>query len=283
MKMENKKQPIYSYSKLTTFIQCEKQYFYQYILRKESQDNIYNLLGTTIHNCIEGIQKREMSNQEALETFHDDLEMNEIFGYSFISDKVKNNYVNSIIHFLKNFKPIDCIKYEIEKEVTANIDGHLLKGYVDCIIWNKDGTISVIDFKSSSMYKKSDLNLHGYQLLIYAIALQQMGYPPIKDIKWLMCKYATVKTKRSKKNILRCELDEEQEYEVCYVPFLYNDKIIEECESWICDTIEQIESKQEQFEEWKTTCDSSFFCNTLCSFCKSCPKAKKLKNSFFNR
>ena len=52
----------YSYSKLTTFRQCEFQYLSSYELRQESDENIYGLAGTTVHNIIEDIQEKKITN-----------------------------------------------------------------------------------------------------------------------------------------------------------------------------------------------------------------------------
>ena len=88
----------YSYSKLSTFEQCQRQYYYTYILKKESGDNIYSLAGTALHNSVEAMQLGEIDNKEAEKRFLDELELAECFGYEFMSDKIKHNYVESLKH-----------------------------------------------------------------------------------------------------------------------------------------------------------------------------------------
>ena len=89
----------YSYSKLSCFEQCQRQYYYNYILKKESGDNIYSLAGTALHNSVEAMQLGEIDNKEAEKRFLDELELAECFGYEFMSDKIKHNYVKSLKHY----------------------------------------------------------------------------------------------------------------------------------------------------------------------------------------
>ena len=273
----------YSYSKLSCFEQCQRQYYYTYILKKESGDNIYSLAGTALHNSVEAMQLGEIDNKEAEKRFLDELELAECFGYEFMSDKIKHNYVESLKHYLRHYKPIDGdVRIEIEKEFTADFKGHLVKGFIDLLIIHPDNSVDIYDYKSSSIYDKKKMIEHSKQLLIYSYAMEQEGYK-VNSVQWAFAKYAKIKTKRSTKNILRCDLDENQEFEECLVSYPVTEETLQECEDWVCDIIEQIEAKGEDEENWITNCDSSFFCNTLCGHCKYCPKAKSLKNSFFNR
>lgn len=120
------------------------------------------------------------------------------------------------------------------------------------IIHNIDGTVTVIDYKTSSKYSGQDLKKNANQLLLYAIALEQEGYV-VREVSWLMLKYCTVAGKRngSTKTIKRSELYENQEFEPCFVKYPYNDETKRECEEWIISTIEEIESL-DLFDEWES-------------------------------
>ena len=192
----------YSYSKLTTFRQCEFQYLSSYELRQESDENIYGLAGTTVHNIVEDIQEKKITNEEGLMRFDEEMEMHEILGYTFTSEKTKNNFIESIRHFIKYFKPIDRGKVEVEKDFVADFDGHEVIGFIDILIHNEDGTVSIVDLKTSSKYSKKAIEEHCNQLLIYAIAMEQQGFT-VKDVSWNMMKYGMIPTKRGKKMVHR--------------------------------------------------------------------------------
>ena len=56
-------------------------------------------------------------------TFLDELELAECFGYEFMSDKIKHNYVESLKHYLRHYKPVEGdVKIEVEKEFYESSD-----------------------------------------------------------------------------------------------------------------------------------------------------------------
>ena len=267
----------YSYSKLSLFETCPHAYFITYVLKQRSPDNIYSTLGSTFHDLVEGMQQGEIENEEAVERFIDDVEFNEILGLKFMSEKVKNNYVNSIVHFLKHFKPLDGEKIEIEKEFELELEGFKLMGFIDMIIHRSDGTIDIYDFKTSSLYSKKDLPDKAKHLLIYALAMEDEGFK-INSVSWYMGKYAVIKTKRGSKTVLRSELVN-QEYEECFVSYPCDEETKKSCLEWVYDTVREIE-KMDIFDTWeKIDRKNSFYCQNIC--CNpNCERFKQLKIEF---
>lgn len=271
----------YSYSKLETFHQCKFQYYCTYVLGVKSPDNIYSLMGTTTHDIFESLQERKITKGEALEKFENDLEINKLLNFKFPNEKVETNYVNSIINAIKSFEPIHTIdKVEVEKEVNFEINGHKMRGYIDLITYNIDGTVNVYDFKTSSKYSKSDLPKKARQLILYGIALEQLGYK-VNMLAWDMLKYATVAGSRKPKTELRANLTLEPN-EPCFVTYPFNETTRQETIEWVTNTIEEIESMDDLFAEWKQDCESDFFCTTLCGNDR-CPRLQRLKNNYFNK
>ena len=81
----------YSYSKLTTFRQCEFQYLSSYELRQESDENIYGLAGTTVHNIVEDIQEKKITNEEGLMRFDEEITKSIYHQLHWISDIHSSN------------------------------------------------------------------------------------------------------------------------------------------------------------------------------------------------
>ena len=102
-----------------------------------------------------------------------------------------------------------------------------------------------------------------------------------------MLKYATVKSKRGNKIIERRELEDEQEYEECFIDYPYNDITKMECINWIEETIEKIESMNinDKWENKEINKGTSFYCQNICSVCRKCEALKQFKKDFknFNR
>ena len=269
---------VYSYSKLTCFEQCSYQFFKKYVLKEEQRNSIYALAGTSTHEVIEGIQSGELTNKEALEKWKEEMNFHSFLGYEFTSEKTKTNFINSIEHFIENYKVISN-DVEIEKGFMLDVEGHKLRGFIDLLIHNDDGTISIVDLKTSSKYQKRDLDKHARQLIIYTLAMEQEGFV-VKDISWNMMKYCVVEGKRGKKVILRSELEERQPYEDYIVNYPLNDEVRENTKKWIVNTIEEIESKDDLFDEWKTCEGNDFYCSNLCSFCDTCEKGMEIRNRY---
>lgn len=244
------------------------------MLNHTRSDNIYGTLGTVVHDLLETAQKGEIDDMEkAVETFAEEVAVAEFFGHSFPNEKIKEDYVTCVSHAIRHYKPLHGCKFEIEKRIDCEIGGYKLTGFIDLIIHNIDGTVTVIDYKTSSKYSGQDLKKNANQLLLYAIALEQEGYV-VREVSWLMLKYCTVAGKRngSTKTIKRSELYENQEFEPCFVKYPYNDETKRECEEWIISTIEEIESL-DLFDEWeskKIDKFSSFGCKNVCSVCEHC-------------
>lgn len=274
--MENNS--IYSYSKLTCFEQCELQYFKRYILKEEQRDSVYGLAGTSTHEAVESVQSGKFTNEEALEKWRKEMDFYSFLGYDFTTKKTELNFVNSIEHFIKNYRSISG-DVEIEKEFMFDVDGHKLRGFIDLLVHNDDGTVSIIDLKTSSKYSKRDLDKHARQLVIYAMAMEQQGFE-VRDISWNMMKYCVVNGKRGKKVILRSELEKGMEFEDYIVSYPLDEKTKEDTKKWIVNTIEEIESKDDLFDEWKTCEGNDFYCSNLCGFCDTCEKGMEIRKRY---
>ena len=152
--------------------------------------------------------------------------------YEMKSEKRPNIYSEIGTEIHRNFKPLQGVKFEVEKEISLELEGHKLTGFIDLIIHNEDGTVSIIDFKTSSKYAKKDLEKNANQLILYGLALEELGYV-VRDIKWMMLKYCMVQGKRTKKMIERRELEDGQEFEDAFVEYPYNEVTKMYCKSWV--------------------------------------------------
>ena len=267
---------VYSFSRLKLFNECRHAYFLTYVLKCDKKPNIYSEIGTIIHEVLEDVQGgKNIPVEERIEMFEDKVDECKIFGIEFVNEKIEEKYVENIKHCLRNFKPLQGVKFEIEKEVRLELGSSVLTGFIDLVVHNEDGTVSVIDFKTSSKYAKKDLPKNANQLIIYGLALEQMGYV-VRDVKWMMLKYATVKGKRGNKMIERRELEDGQEFEDCFVEYPYNAISKMECIDWIEETIDEIESltKYDTWEHKDINKGTSFYCSNICSCCGKCEALK---------
>src|SRR5437763_15078705 len=109
--MEDEK---FSFSRLEAFHNCKRLYYYNYILGTRSGDNIYSFTGTIVHELTQAMVQKQITNEESVHKFLEAIEDAEMLDLPWMSENVKNNYVNCITHFLENYVPVENNTIRIE-------------------------------------------------------------------------------------------------------------------------------------------------------------------------
>lgn len=187
--LKDKGIPVYSISRLNTVDNCGWEYWQTYMEHLSPKDNIYGFTGTRIHKCLEDLQNGKEINFPM--EINKILEDASILDINFPSDNIKNKWVKDIMQFACNYNPPKYNKVETEKKFIINIDNNYLQGIIDLVIYNEDNTISIRDYKTSSKFSNSEIEEKGRQLILYGIAMEELGYK-IKDIAWEMLKYVEI-------------------------------------------------------------------------------------------
>ena len=181
--------PIYSISKLNTMDECLWSYWLTYMEHLPSKENIYTFAGTKIHSCLERIQNGEKIDFR--KEFQEMLEDAQILGIDFPNENIKTKWVKNIECFIEGYNRPDYKKFETEKLFLIKIHDYYIQGIIDLLIYNDDGTVSIIDYKTSSKFSNSELKSKGRQLVLYGMAMEQLGYE-VKSIAWNMLKYCKI-------------------------------------------------------------------------------------------
>lgn len=183
---------IYSISRLNTVDECGWEYWQTYQEHLEGKDNIYGFTGTRIHKCLENIQNGiKIDFPKEVDKM---LAEAEILDIKFPTETIENKWKKDIFSFAHNYVAPVYNKVETEKLFLVEIDGHYLQGIIDLLIYNDDGTVSIRDYKTSSKFTNADLETKGRQLILYGLAMEQMGYK-VKDLAWEMLKYVEISYK----------------------------------------------------------------------------------------
>ena len=205
IKEKNKNIRIWSYSKLGTFNQCPRGYYYSYVDKKNQTQNIYSIIGEQIH---ETLQELYEDKTDVLDKgrFDKAFEMCNILGIEFPHSQydIAGNYKKDIDNFYKYYKRIP----KEEKQFICEL-GFILKvseidyiiGYIDLLILNPDGTAEIVDFKTSSTFSGSHLIEAGRQLILYKLAIEQLYNIPVTRVSWQMVKYIDVQIGNNKPKI----------------------------------------------------------------------------------
>lgn len=258
----------FSFSKLETFHNCKRLYYYNYIDKNRSGDNIYSYLGTVVHELTQGIIQGQETNETAVTKFIDAVDDAEMLDLKWISENVKNKYVNCITHFFENYSPLTNDTIRIEDNVELEINGVVMRGFID--LWYRIGkTIYIIDLKTSTKFKNKELPKKSRQLVFYAYALKEK-YPDYDIvIQFNMLKYVLFKGKLEE----RTNIDIFEEYQDGIVNVEFNEDAINDLKEYINETVNDInELNKLNKSEWTLDRDPNkdFFCRNLCGHKDKC-------------
>lgn len=213
---------IWSWSKFNSFHNSCYEYYLKYIkhIPEDRQDCIYTTTGSMAHDILEKLYTGQIKYEDMINSFEDAwLVAYEIGKLKFDRNdeeknkKIGDKYYINLKHFFQNHTVLK-FKPAIEQFVKVKIGENLFQGYIDCCYKDIEGNIHIIDFKTSSIYKGAKAENECGQLVLYALALNQMGVPLSKiNIAWDFLKYVSVQYEQANgevktREIERCEIGE---------------------------------------------------------------------------
>lgn len=207
-------------------VNCVHNSLYEYLLKyilhikEDRDDSIYKVTGGISHDIMERFYTHELDYDKMAEEFDDGwMTAFDIAELKFVRGDGKRNQsiADKYYYDLKNFfetheiitEPID-----IEQFVTVKVGDEYYQGYIDALIKHEDGSYTILDWKTSSIYKGDKAKNECGQLVMYSLALHQKGIPFDKiKIAWNFIKYQciTVQSKKGVKKVReieRCTLGE---------------------------------------------------------------------------
>jgi hypothetical protein len=212
--------------------------------------------------------EKQITNDQAVEKFVEAVDDAEMMDLPWISENVKNNYVNCISHFLENYNPIHNDTIRIEEGFEIDIKGITLRGFID-LYYRVENKIYIIDLKTSTKFNPKDLPKKSRQLILYAIALSEK-YPEYEIVlQFNMLKYVLVKGKLIERN----KLGIFDEFPDGIVEVECTEESIQEVKDYVVNTVNDIHKiNKNDIGCWEMNYDPSkdFFCRNLCSHRSKC-------------
>ena len=162
----------FSPSALQTFMQCQRQYFYQQEglpaleVEGEGGSNLPpQIVGSIIHRALElyDYKNLDAAFNKAVEEFAPGNKV----GAAKAKEQLEK-YVESDL-----FKALPKNKLK-ELRFTLPIDEMVITGVIDCVVETTDGLV-IVDYKTGRTPEKADVNLgYAYQLAIYKQAVEKL-------------------------------------------------------------------------------------------------------------
>lgn len=188
---------VYSFSKLSSLGNCPYETYLSYVVhRKDKKQGIWGVLGGKLHDKLEEITNGAADKKELVPLVGQELEYMDMLGLEFPKDfkgedSIRRNWVANLQNFCDTFKPLKG-RYTTEELLLLKVDDdHYLQGYADLVRHNDDGSISILDWKTSSLYSEEGFKHAAHQLVIYGLAKEAEGYE-VKHLAWIFMKYVEV-------------------------------------------------------------------------------------------
>ena len=163
---------IFSKSKINTFLQCPRQFQYQYIDQLESEPNEYMELGLIVHQIAETIANDIKKGMLNVNDLYDTI-------YDFYTDDKYdlNPHLTSLASFFNDVLNSGYTIFSVEERI-SNENDHF-RGIVDIVLEDQDGNLIVLDYKTSK--KTKPITKYRLELCIYKNLLE-FKYPDKKVI-----------------------------------------------------------------------------------------------------
>jgi putative RecB family exonuclease len=188
---------IISISKIKTYKQCPRKYYYSYIKKLPQKDWAHFALGTFVHGVLEHFHN---SFKEDCGDMNLKRLMKESFKKQWAIMDAKKPLAKEVLDeakelltlYLKNIeeKGIGSQILTLEEEFTISLDGrHKLKGIVDRTDKDLDGIYHIKDYKTNKDIKYMDHE----QLRAYGLYLVTK-YPDVKNFRgsYIMLRFGTL-------------------------------------------------------------------------------------------
>lgn len=223
---EGKKPIFISFSKLDKFNKCPLSYRIEYIdkVKVEFKDNVHSSIGTLCHDLIEWGITGNLSRKEIMETFEERVKII-MTKYEFEKELP---VITSLREFFKNSNFIQNnigknIKFEVPVYYKLKMENkeydYWVVGFIDMVLENEDGTVTIIDFKTSnkSGYTGVKLQQALVQIYSYAYMYEYLYRKRITQVGYHFLKYADIEfidtngKKRKTSKVERKNIQEEFE------------------------------------------------------------------------
>ena len=194
---------VQSPSSILTYKQCPRKYFYRYIERLPGPKSIHLIRGSVVHKVLEDVYEIDLSQVPDDGFFHSlKIVLQEMFrkewfasakelGELGLSPEELETYfeesqlmVDNFYHYvyermrplLKSMSPLEAWKKLMpERELLMQSPTHLVRGYIDVVQKELDGTLAILDYKTSK--KLAITEEYRLQLGIYAMMQEEHNKP----------------------------------------------------------------------------------------------------------
>jgi putative RecB family exonuclease len=223
--MGREQMTIYSHSRLSTYEQCPRRYYYQYLAKVKvaKEETIEAILGSCVHDALEKLYGARMcgkllSVEQVVEHFHADWRERlhdriRIVRAEYSADDYRRVGEECLRRYYERYAPFDqSTTLALEHRVMIDLDEsgkYKLQGYIDRLSQRSDGTMEIRDYKTVKALPAQADKDQDRQLALYQIGVQQ-AWPDVREVEliWDFLRHdKAIKSTRSPADLNRLKAD----------------------------------------------------------------------------
>lgn len=200
----------FSYTQLAAFKNCPRQYYYAHVLRIPVLGSHTFSYGKSLHMALAEFYKllQKGGPKPELPTLLDLLErfwISDWYHSKAHEQKQKKQAVETLTKFYENNQPRFRAPKFIEQNFNLKIGDYTIRGAIDRVDVQDDGSVELIDYKTGRLKKQKDVDKDD-QLSLYALALEKVFNLHADTLAlYYLDEGRLVTTKRAAKDLERIE------------------------------------------------------------------------------
>jgi DNA helicase-2/ATP-dependent DNA helicase PcrA len=161
-------------SALETFLECPKRYEYQYVLNLRAPSSGAANFGTSIHRTLQRyLAARQAGEVVSLQELYTECWIPGGFESALHELEAKQEGLTSLERYCSDLP--EKLATDLELRVALTIAGQQVSGSIDRVDTQPDGSLIIIDYKTSKKVKEAKAVAESIPLAVYARALEQRG------------------------------------------------------------------------------------------------------------
>jgi DNA helicase-2/ATP-dependent DNA helicase PcrA len=175
----------FSASALQTFDNCPMQYKFSYVLHVPTAGKTYFNLGSVVHQVIENLTRQELegippTKETALATL-EQFWSSDAYASKKKECEDKDRAEQMIDTYLAWQSQNENEVIDVEMKFAFDLNGRIVKGFIDWVERSPEGQYIVIDFKTGSQSETKHSIKENIQMNVYSLAiLEKFGALPRK-------------------------------------------------------------------------------------------------------
>ncbi|HEX5429755.1 MAG TPA: ATP-dependent DNA helicase [Patescibacteria group bacterium] len=185
----------FSWSSISTFLKCPLEYKYKYLYQLPLPGNAYASFGSSIHKAIQlfsqNVKQRANLRQgdlfakpsaadafeypplSALHKFYEQNWISDWYPNASEQENFKKRGYRLLENYYNRLTSQKLVPWEIEKFFRLKLGAYKYNGVIDCIFENANGSIAIVDYKTTLHPRTKLERVDKKQLLSYQLAAQE--------------------------------------------------------------------------------------------------------------